>query len=152
MGKFCLVLVLSMLLISGCKKEQATDISQVEISSSENFGLINYQYEELGDKLIYWNEIYLFNLDHFYVYFFSRTCGHCEKIRNLVLPILLKRRIYFACEASNEHKICMYPETGNLNEISLCILGYPTIAEFKSGSLVKYASGENEVLSFLNSK
>lgn len=124
----------------------------INVQSSEDLGLIKYEYEDLNEKLITWTDVFSIELNHFYVYFFSRTCGHCERIKNLVIPNLLKRRIYYACEATEEHQICYNPQMGSLTQIDFCIKGYPTIVEIQNWALVRYASGENEVLSFLNSK
>ena len=152
MRRFFLILFLSAFLVTGCKGNQQANSSVNFSTSISNDPLIVYEYEELEEKLISWDDIYQIELSHFYVYFFSRTCGHCQRIKNLVIPILLRRKIYYACEMSKEHNICSTPKLGHLKEVDLCIIGYPTIIEIKNGAFVKYASGENEVLSFLNSK
>ena len=153
MKRKLLVLSLAALLVTACVSPQTSDSSfLIKVESSETVGLVEYEYEDLNEKLIKWSDIYTIERNHFYVYFFSRTCGHCERIKNLVIPMLLNRRIYYACEASEEHQICYNPEMGHLTQIDFCIRGYPTIVEIQNWALVRYASGENEVLSFLNSK
>lgn len=148
-----LLLTLPILLLTSCRSDKTSQegFSSYQ-SSSETFGLINYQYEELGDKLIYWEDVPRIELSHYYVYFFSRTCGHCENIRNLVIPNLLKRKIFFACEASNSTVLCNHQNYGSFSQIDFCIIGYPTIIEVKNWAVIRYANGENEVLSFLNTK
>lgn len=153
MRRFFILTFLPILLLAGCvdKKEQQ-DSSKTGATSSETFGLISYEYEDLGDKLIFWDDVPNVGLPHYYVYFFSRTCGHCQRIKDLVIPNLLRRKIYFACESSREHLFCSVTSKGLFGEIDFCIAGYPTIIEVKNGAIVKSVSGENEVLSFLNSK
>lgn len=148
-----LFLFLIVVTLAGCTNNSlSTDSSAKEGFSNETCGLINYEYEELEDKLVYWDDVPNINLNHYYVYFFSRTCSHCERIRNLVIPNLLHRRIFYACEASNQTKICGLQPKGSFDEIDFCILGFPTIVEVKDWCVVKYVNGENEVLSFLNTK
>ena len=147
------ILLLPALLLSGCVDNNTQNVSSGEIvSTTETVGLINYEYEDLGEKLIYWDDIPNMELPHYYVYFFSRTCNHCQHIKNLVIPILLRKRIFFACESSKEHRVCSNQFYGDIKTIDYCILGYPTIIEIKNGSIVRYANGENEVLSLLNTK
>ena len=153
MRRFFILTFLPILLLNGCvDKKESQDSYNTNNNSSETYGLISYEYEELGEKLIFWDDVPNISLTHYYVYFFSRTCGHCQRIKDLVIPNLLKRKIYFACEAAREHVICSTTPKGIFGEIDFCIAGYPTIIEVKNWAIVKSASGENEVLSFLNSK
>ena len=148
-----LLFILPSLFLNGCvNKEGQQNLSSNTQEKTETIGLISYDYEELEEKLIQWDDIEGIDLNHFYVYFFSRTCNHCQRIKNLVIPNLLKRKIFFACEASGEHVLCGDQRYGPLSQINFCILGYPTIVEFKNWAVVKYANGENEVLSLLNTK
>ena len=148
-----MLLALIAMTLASCTNNSSNEgTSLATISENETKGLINYKYEDLGDKLIYWEDIPNINLNHYYVYFFSRTCSHCERIRNLVIPNLLSRRIYYACETSNQSKLCGLQPKGSFDVIDFCILGYPTIIEVKDWCVVKYVNGENAVLSFLNTK
>lgn len=146
---FGLVCLLSITLV-GCVKKSGTSAllttsSKVDISIE-----ISYEYDDLEEKIIYWDEIPLIDLNEFYVYFFSRTCIHCQNIKEQVIPMILKHTNYFACEASNEFEFCAIQPTGNLNEINFCIIGYPTAVYFKNGCVITYANGEKEVLTLLS--
>lgn len=152
MGKYCLFFILPIAFVSSCVKTRKDTTSFAVQTSQESIGLINYEYEDLGSRLILWDDVAYLGHYHYFVYFFSRTCGHCQKIKNLIIPMLLDREFSYACESSNEHRYCSDPKLGPFNKIDFCILGYPTMIEVKNGELVDYASGENEVLSFFNSK
>ena len=153
MRKFFVPFFLLSLILTGCKNNSTGISSSLNMqNTTETNRTVEYNYEDLGEKLIYWDDVPIINLDHYYVYFFSRTCNHCQRIKNLVIPILLKRRIYYGCEASSEHQICSVTMIGKIGEIDFCILGYPTIIEIKNREVIHNVSGENEVLSFLNSK
>ena len=153
MRRIFILTFLPILFLNGCvDKKESQDSPNTSNFSSETYGLISYEYEDLGEKLIFWDDVPNIGLVHYYVYFFSRTCGHCQRIKDLVIPNLLKRKIYFACESSREHVFCSITPKGNFGEIDFCIPGYPTIIEIKNWAIVKSVSGENEVLSFLNTK
>lgn len=153
MRKFFVPFFLLSLIFTGCKNNSTGISSSLnKANTTETNWTVEYNYEDLGKKLIYWDDVPIINLDHYYVYFFSRTCNHCQRIKNLVIPILLKRHIYYGCEASSEHQICSVTMIGKIGEIDFCILGYPTIIEIKNREVIHNVSGENEVLSFLNSK
>ena len=152
MGKYCLIFILPAILLTSCLKSDKEETSFALQTSSEYIGPINYEYEDLGNRLILWDDVSYIGHFHYFVYFYSRTCGHCQKIKNLIIPMIIEREFCYACEASNEHQICSKPQTGLFSEIDFCILGYPTMIEVLNGELVDFASGENEVLSFFNSK
>lgn len=152
MGKYCLFLILPILSLSGCVKTKKDQTSFAKQTSSKTSVFINYEYEDLGNRLVLWDDIPHLGHEHYFVYLFSRTCGHCQRIKNLMIPMIIEREFCYACETSNEHRICADPETGSFLEIDFCILGYPTMIEVKSGELIDFASGENEVLTFFNLK
>lgn len=153
MRKFFVSFFLLSLILTGCKNNSIGISSSLNTpNTTETNGMIEYNYEDLGEKLINWDDVPIINLDHYYVYFFSRTCNHCQRIKNLVIPILLERQIYYGCEASSEHQICSVIMIGKINKIDFCILGYPTIIEIENREVIHNVSGENEVVSFLNSK
>lgn len=138
-------------LICSCKftGNSATPVATMAISDGP--GLINYEYEDLGDKLVSWENISLIDREHYYVYFFSRTCSHCQRIKNLMIAKLLERRIYYACEVTNSVRFCS-EMTDDVPPPRICIIGYPSIVEVKYLEVVKNVAGADEVLSFINSK
>lgn len=146
---FGLVCLLAIALV-GCVKKSDTSVLLTTSSKADISIKISYEYDDLEEKIIYWDEIPLVDLNEFYVYFFSRTCVHCQKIKQQVIPLILKHNNCFACESSNEFEFCALQPTGNLKEIDFCIIGYPTAVYFKRGCVITYANGENEVLALLS--
>ena len=148
--KIVTLLSLSLFLTGCVSKEDSSQTSFIDNSGDKSESKLAYDYADLDGHFVFWDDVIHLDVLHYYVYFFSRTCGHCEIIKSHVLPFILSTEYAYACEASSEHKLCTNPSTGPLDQINFCILGYPTIVEIKSRMLVRYASGESEVLEFLN--
>lgn len=143
-------LILFIPLLCSCEISGSSTNTQ-QATTSDGPGLINYEYEDLGSKLVSWEDISLIDKEHYYVYFFSRTCSHCQRIKNLVIAKFLERRIYYACEVTNSVRYCS-EMTSDVPSPRICIIGYPSIVEVKYLEVVKNVAGAEEVLSFINSK
>ena len=147
---FGLVFLIPVMLCGCVKKTDTSNLSSTSLISNSESMHTNYDYDDISEQIVYWDEIPLIDLNEFIVYFFSRTCGHCQSIKQQVIPIILSRSNIFACEASNEFVFCNIQPIGKLDEIDFCIIGYPTAVYFKNGSVILYANGEKEVLGLLN--
>lgn len=138
-------------LICSCKFNGNSATLVATTGTPDGPGLINYEYEDLGDKLVSWENVSLIDREHYYIYFFSRTCSHCQRIKNLMIAKLLERRIYYACEVTNSVWFCS-EMTNDVPPPRICIIGYPSIIEVKYLEVINNVAGADEVLSFINSK
>lgn len=144
MRKFLLLTILPIFVFSKCDSGSGK-ISTLEINSIE----IAKDYDDLGRNLVSWEEIFSFDLKHFYVYFFSRTCSHCLNLKKSILYVISVNEEFFACESNGKHKFCNFPLVGEFDAVDFCIVGYPSIVEFKNNEIVNNIVGETAVLEFL---
>ena len=132
--------LLSILLI-GCSNN-ANESSYEEIES------IQYDYQDVEDSHIIWDELLNFD-DQYLVYIYSVTCGHCNQIKQDILSFyfLNKVTMYFV-SYDKSIPVISSPETnigkGNIEEIG--IAGTPTLFEIKDKIIINCFTGTNEII------
>ena len=79
-----LILPITSILILGC-------------SPNKEAKAIEYDYSDVADLTICWNDILSVESDKYFAYIYSRTCGHCNEIKQDVITYALvnKGALYF---------------------------------------------------------
>lgn len=138
------------LILSGCipKKNSTTKIHE----TSQISYAVEHSYSEILEFKIKWSEVFEIDLQNYYVYFYSKTCSHCQNLKNLVIETALKTRIIFFVEASEEVIIKNYakPQFCLTSAEIFAISGYPSIAQISNKICIKNVSGEDQILMILN--
>ncbi len=67
-----LLFLLPILLLFGC-------------SSSKAEATVEYDYSDVSDYMICWDNIFAIKSEHYFVYIYSTTCGHCNEIKQDVI-------------------------------------------------------------------
>ena len=105
-------------------------ISLVACGSKKEEPIKEYDYEDVGDQMICWNEILSIDSESYYAYIFSRTCGHCNEIKQQVISYALnnKERFYFV-EYSKDIPIITDASSviGKDNVCDIGIVGTPSM-------------------------
>lgn len=139
--------------LTGCFPLRNSSASSIDNFSSS--GIIyerNYDYTEITDKLILWDDALYMPINSYYVYFFSKTCSHCERMKNSIIPIIIEQQNFYACESARNHVISMDAENNvGKRDIDLTIRGYPTLIFVQQGILKLNIAGENKIIDYLNS-
>lgn len=124
--------------------------STVTFYSSETTFLRNYEYSEISNRLILWDDIFFIPKKECYIYFFSKTCSHCERLKNIMIPVILNHEEFFACESARDHIIEMDAETHiGIPDIELTIRGYPTLIYIENKTIQMNIAGEKQITNFL---
>ena len=139
---FKCVLLLSCFLIGGCDEPNSSSKSSNIVSISSTT-VKEHSYDEVKDKMILYSNIFGFDEDDYYVYFFSRTCSHCNSLKPFIIEqALAKNNIYFV-ESSDAVVFVENVEStiGLMSIENFGILGYPTLIEIKDKTIVKNLVG-----------
>jgi thiol-disulfide isomerase/thioredoxin len=111
-----------------------------------------YSYEDISEKAIKWADVFQITPYHYYVYFYSPYCGHCQSIKDLVINYSVCGEIpMFFVEANNE--VVTSKDThltiGATSIEQLWILGYPSLVEIESGVVIANTAGANAIQEIL---
>ena len=130
--KIVTLLSLSLFLTGCVSKEDSSQTSFIDNSGDKSESKLAYDYADLDGHFVFWDDVIHLDVLHYYVYFFSRTCGHCERIKSHVLSFILSTEHAYACEASSDHEFCTNPSTGPLDQINFCILVILRLSKLKA--------------------
>lgn len=143
------ILLLPFLLTSACtKKENVISFSSVSIRNSST---ISHEYTEINNLIISWDEIFEMKDENYFVYIFSRTCSHCQSMKNEIIEFAINfSSIYFVEDSEkivfkNDIKYTI----GLTSAENLAIVGFPTLLEIKDKILVKNAAGKEKIFEVL---
>ena len=75
-----LILPITSILILGC-------------SPNKEAKAIEYDYSDVADLTICWNDILSVESDKYFAYIYSRTCGHCNEIKQDVITYALVNKV-----------------------------------------------------------
>ncbi len=136
-------------LLSGCS------FFSKDNSSVNNSGISNevqHNYNEIKNKKLAWNYLFFDSDTPYYVYCYSLTCSHCNKIKNRVIEHALKNHNFYFYEDSNS--TCFSDEidkTIGINDVKyLVIKGFPSLLKIEEKTLQKNLCGEDKILNELN--
>lgn len=109
-------------------------------------------YDDVKDKMIFWSNVFAIDNDAYYVYFFSKTCTHCQNLKPFILEQAVKRDdIYFVEESKEVVFVKDTSITIGLSSIDgLGILGYPSLIKIEEKRLTKNLAGIPSIRSELS--
>jgi thiol-disulfide isomerase/thioredoxin len=126
--------------------------SSNKIRGNNSVVIGTYSYEDIYDKTIKWHDIFEMTPHHYYVYFYSPYCGHCQSIKDLVINYSMFGNVtMFFVEANREVTVAedTYLTIGATSIEQLWILGYPSLIEIESGLLIANIAGANAIKEIL---
>ena len=137
-----ILFIAALLILASCKKQT--------ISSEEKI----YDYADVRDYFIKWEEILSIDKEHYYAYVFSFSCGHCKEIKQDILTKVIEDgwNIYFI-EYESDIPIVdsSVPYVGVSNYQELGIIGTPTLFEISNKIVVDRFTGSKEIITTLYS-
>jgi len=151
MRKFSLFISITItLMMSSCLTVEKSETTKAYTPTTQ---IIHHDYNEVQDRMILWGDIFTWNDDLYYVYFFSRTCGHCEKNKDFIIEKALGETTIYFCESSKETKITTdVSGTIGLDSIeTFGILGFPSLVKIVSKKVVSNVAGISEITKILSS-
>ena len=134
-------------LITGCSKGEKVENSDTSTSFS-----INFDYEMVEHLSIEWDQVLSQEEDNYYVYIYSKTCGHCREIKNEVIGYALakKEKMYFIEYSEVVPKITQKEEVLGATDITYCgVIGVPSLFEIKEHKIINYYLGAKEIIEIL---
>ncbi|MCF0117532.1 MAG: hypothetical protein HUJ61_05740 [Bacilli bacterium] len=122
----------------------------------ENTNIIythNYDYEEVKEfALNSIEQIFDVGKEHYYVYFYMKTCGHCNQIKNEMISFGLERRDIYYIEkyegipsSNNDHSLI-----GATTPNEIFVKAYPFLIEILNGQVINTYLGVSQIKSSLN--
>ena len=112
-----------------------------------------HNYNEIEHLKIEWKEVFFQAETHYFVYFYSPNCGHCEAIKNKVIDFALnsEEKMYFI-QFNDEIKILTdVKETIGVTSIeNFGILGTPSLVELEDKKITSNIAGASDILLFLD--
>lgn len=111
----------------------------------------SFDYSDFSEKrYISWEDMFLFD-GCYYVYIFSKTCSHCEKIKQQVLAFLVKEDCFYLIEGNKDIPRTNHPEEniGETRMENVAILGYPTLFLLENKAIKQVWTGEYEITSYI---
>jgi len=110
-------------------------------------GTGTYAYSQVKDKTIFYSNIFGIDEENYYVYFFSKTCSHCNELKDFIIPLALERDNLYFVEACDQIVIIKDASTTiGLSEIdNFGILGYPSLVKIEEKIVSKNLAGINPI-------
>lgn len=143
---FLIFLLPFLILISGCSKKN------IDHPSSTSITIKNHDYSGVENLFIEWTEMLNQNKNNYYVYIFSRTCGHCREIKNDVIEYALldEGSLFFIEYQDSIPKVSFKEEVIGVSNIDkMGIVGVPSLFEIHDQKIVNYYLGTKEILEIL---
>lgn len=122
--------------------------SNNEESESEYSIISPHDYSEVSDKTISWENILSQEDGFYYCYVFSKTCSHCNAIKDYVIDYALhKNNMYFVEYNKDIPILADVSSTIDATSIDkIGILGTPTLLEVFNHTLISNVAGEKNIL------
>ena len=148
MRKFIFVIVLSSI-IGSCSPNTKIEKEDFDIVIPD----LEHEYTEVSEKIIFWEDIFGFDQEMYFVYFYSQTCSHCEEIKNeMIEKALASDNLYFV-QSSNKNvlknDVSFTIGVGNVGDFA--ILGYPSLVKIVNGLVVENVAGKFNIEKLINS-
>lgn len=115
---------------------------------SEYSNISPHDYSEVDDKLILWENVFFQEDDFYYCYIFSKTCSHCNAIKDYVIDYALRKNNMYFVEYNKDIPI-MSDVSSTIDATSIDnigILGTPTLLEVFNHALISNVAGEKNIL------
>ena len=113
---------------------------------------VPYDYDDFLSSHLNWEDIFSPNEEDYYVYVYSKTCGHCIQIKEDVLEYAFTSIIsfYFVEYVNQIPGDYDVSDTIGATEYSMVsILGTPTLLEIRNHILVLNEAGSKNILRIL---
>ena len=106
-----------------------------------------YAYSQVMDKTILYSNIFGIDREDYYVYFFSKTCSHCNDLKEFIIPLALERGNLYFVEANDQITIIKDASiTIGISGIeNFGILGYPSLVKIEEKVVIKNIAGINPI-------
>lgn len=107
----------------------------------------NYSYSDVKDKEILYSNIFGVESNSYYVYFYSRTCSHCNDFKSFIIPKIIERSDIYLVEASEQVTIVedVSITIGVSSIENFGILGYPSLVKIDEKVVSKNIAGINPI-------
>ena len=131
-------------LLAGCTQSQ----SKVDISDGKE----QLDYSDFADIKIDWKNLFLPAKSQYFVYIYSKSCGHCNNIKPVVLDYIYNEKDWFyMIEFSSVIPLISNTKNtiGKQDIKDLGILGTPTMLGITNKYLSLNIAGEKDILEFL---
>ena len=124
---------------------------QHEETSIDSKEEIEHDYDEISDKEITWEEMFMIEKAQYLIYFYSPTCSHCKEIKNEIIDYALSKDNFYFLRYSDD--VIIAPEIkstiGATSIDEVAILGTPSLIEIIDGVLSSNIAGSKAILDFL---
>lgn len=106
-----------------------------------------YSYSDVKDKEILYSNIFGMEQCSYYVYFYSRTCSHCNDLKPFIIPKIIERNDIYLVEASEQDVILedISVTIGVSSIENFGILGYPSLVKIEEKVVTKNIAGNNPI-------
>lgn len=144
-------LILFVILLTGCFSNESTT-SKSSTRPIPTILTSEYDYDDVKDKTIYWSNIFSITNDDYYVYFFSKTCSHCQSLKDFVVKKAIERGdIYFVESSDQDIFLKDVSSTIGLTSVEgFGILGHPSLIEITNKTIIKNIAGIQPIRSELS--
>lgn len=138
-----LLFLLPLLMLGSCnKEEEKTNPNYPSYTSVET-----YSYSDVKDKEILYSNIFGIEQNSYYVYFYSRTCSHCNDLKPFIIPKIIERNDIYLVEASEQVVVLedISVTVGVSSIENFGILGYPSLVKIEEKVVTKNIAGINPI-------
>ena len=124
------------------KEEEKTNPNYPSYTSVDT-----YSYSDVKDKEILYSNIFGMEQSNYYVYFYSRTCSHCNDLKPFIIPKIIERNDIYLVEASEQVVILedISVTIGVSSIENFGILGYPSLVKIEEKVVTKNIAGINPI-------
>ena len=140
-----LLTIFSLFCLTGCTEEN----EQVSFRNTYSSVQVEVErdYSEITDKKIHFADVFSIDKDSYYVYFYSRTCSHCQNLKNFIIEKGAERNDLYFVESSNEVTFVKDTQlTIGLDNIEgFGILGYPSLVKIEDKTITKNLAGNSYI-------
>lgn len=138
-----MILPATLLIVSCTPFNTNNSVSNSDSISSS----INHEYHEIENKKIAWNDVFSLAKVQYFVYFYSKTCSHCQQFKNTIIEYGLRHNDFYFCEDCKDTIISNdVGKTIGINSInSFCIQGFPSLVKIEKGVCVINVAGISNI-------
>ena len=107
-----------------------------------------HDYSEIEDRIIPWEDLFTKESNRYYCYVFSKTCSHCNEIKNNVIDYALKNDNFFFVEYGKHIPLTddITATIGATSIDNVAIMGTPTLLGLINHTLIENIAGSKKVL------
>lgn len=135
--------LIALTLLAACSNTSST-----KPNSDEPPPVGEHDYVEVEDRIIPWDDLFNKESNRYYCYVFSKTCSHCNEIKNNVIDYALKNDNFFFVEYGKHIPLTddITPTIGATSIDNVTIMGTPTLLGLINHTLIENIAGSKKVL------